>query len=90
MTELSATEATADLDESKVRRATIHHVNLKTTRLQDMVEWYKLVVGAEVIFEFSGGAFLTNDSASHRVALLTHPTFVDGDASLRVRVRIAR
>ena len=26
----------------------LHHINLKTTRLQEMVEWYGKVVGAEV------------------------------------------
>jgi catechol 2,3-dioxygenase len=83
VTELSATETTTDLDETRVRQATIHHVNLKTTRLQEMIEWYKLVVGAEVIFEFPGVAFLSNDSANHRVALITHPTFVDDEDKIR-------
>jgi catechol 2,3-dioxygenase len=79
VTGLGATEAASDLDETRVRQATIHHLNLKTTQLQGMTEWYKLVLGAEVIFQFPGGAFLTNDSASHRIALITHPTFVDDE-----------
>ncbi len=28
-----------------------HHFNLKTTRLQEMIDWYGAVVGAEVVFQ---------------------------------------
>ena len=28
-----------------------HHVNLKTTRLQEMIDWYAVVVGTEVLFQ---------------------------------------
>ena len=30
-----------------------HHVNLKTTRLQEMIDWYVDVVGAEVLFQYA-------------------------------------
>ena len=36
-----------------------HHVNLKTTRLQEMIDFYRTLVGAEVIHQFEGGAWLT-------------------------------
>jgi catechol-2,3-dioxygenase len=49
----------------------LHHVNLKTVRLQEMIDWYGLVVGATVTFQFPNGAWLTNDAANHRVALLS-------------------
>ena len=54
-----------------------HHVNLKTTRLQEMIDFYGTLVGAEVVFQFEGGAWLSNDGANHRVALLAFPNFVD-------------
>jgi len=54
-----------------------HHFNLKTTRLREMIEWYTTVVGAEVIFEDATGAWLSNDAANHRIALLAFPGFVD-------------
>ena len=54
-----------------------HHFNLKTTRLQEMIDFYGTLVGAEVIFQFDGGAWLSNDGANHRVALLAFPNFVD-------------
>ncbi len=57
----------------KIIHPTLHHVNLKTTRLQEMIDWYGAVVGAKPNFQFPGGAFLTNDAANHRIALLGVP-----------------
>jgi catechol-2,3-dioxygenase len=54
-----------------------HHVNLKTTRLQEMIDYYRTLVGAEVTFQDEIGAWLTNDDANHRIALLAFPNFVD-------------
>jgi catechol-2,3-dioxygenase len=54
-----------------------HHLNLKTTRLQEMIDWYALVVGSEVVFQDDMGAWLTNDEANHRIALLAFPGLVD-------------
>ena len=54
-----------------------HHVNLKTTRLQEMIDWYSALVGAEVLFRYELGAWLSNDQANHRIALLAFPGFAD-------------
>ena len=56
-----------------VIRPTLHHINLKTRRLQEMIDWYAIVVGMKPTFQFPGGAWLTNDAANHRLALLTSP-----------------
>jgi catechol-2,3-dioxygenase len=56
---------------------TFHHVNLKTTRLQEMIDFYGTIVGAEVIHQDQVGAWLSNDAANHRLALLAFPNFVD-------------
>jgi catechol 2,3-dioxygenase len=58
-------------------KPTFHHVNLKTTRLQEMIDWYGQVVGTEVVFQDATGAWLSNDGANHRVALLAFPGFAD-------------
>jgi catechol 2,3-dioxygenase len=58
-------------------RPAFHHFNLKTTRLQALIDWYSTVVGAEVTFQDATGAWLTNDGANHRIALLAFPGFVD-------------
>jgi catechol 2,3-dioxygenase len=54
-----------------------HHFNLKTTRLQEMVDYYSVLVGAEVIHQDDVGAWLSNDEANHRIALLAFPGFSD-------------
>jgi catechol-2,3-dioxygenase len=56
---------------------TFHHVNLKTTRLLEMIDFYRTLVGAEVIFQDQVGAWLSTDDANHRIALLAFPNFVD-------------
>jgi catechol 2,3-dioxygenase len=54
-----------------------HHVNLKTTRLQEMLDWYAVVVGTEVRFQNAFGAWASNDEANHRIALTAFPNFFD-------------
>ena len=38
-----------------ITRPTLHHVNLKTTRLQEMIDWYATVVGMAPNFQFPAG-----------------------------------
>jgi catechol 2,3-dioxygenase len=54
---------------NRLIRPVLHHVNLKTNRLQEMIEWYGLVVGTTVTYQFEGGAWLSNDEANHRLVL---------------------
>lgn len=61
----------------------LHHVNLKTCRLEEMIAWYGTVVGATVSHTFPGGAWLTNDDANHRLALLTSPKICDDPEKLQ-------
>lgn len=67
---------------SIISRPVLHHVNLKTTRLQEMIDWYTIVVGMETLFQFPGGAWLSNDTANHRLALLTSPLMSDDSDKL--------
>jgi 2-polyprenyl-6-methoxyphenol hydroxylase-like FAD-dependent oxidoreductase/catechol 2,3-dioxygenase-like lactoylglutathione lyase family enzyme len=64
-------------DATTVIHPTFHHVNLKTTQLQEMIDFYGTLVGAEVVFQDQAGAWLSNDEANHRIALLAFPNFVD-------------
>ena len=54
-----------------------HHVTIKTSRLGEMVAWYRNVVGAEVNFQDANNAWMTNDEANHRVAFLSVPGLAD-------------
>jgi catechol 2,3-dioxygenase len=58
-------------------RPVLHHVNLKTTRLQAMIDWYAAVIGSEVVFQNEVAAWLSNDGANHRIALLAFPGYRD-------------
>ena len=84
-------------DHEPLIRPTMHHVNLKTTKLQEMIDWYGVVVGSKPNFQFPGGAFISNDRANHRIALLAVPGLKDDPrnsshrhASYRLRVRVLR
>ena len=61
---------------------TLHHVNLKTLRLAEMVEWYGRVLGMAINHVCETGAWLTNDAANHRLALLTVPGLRDDEDKL--------
>ena len=69
--------ATAMTDATTVIHPRFHHVNLKTTRLQEMIDFYGTLVGAEVIFRDEVGAWLSNDEANHRIAMLAFPNFTE-------------
>lgn len=51
-------------------KPSLHHITLKTSHLQQMVDWYKTVVGMEVVFQNDTNAWTTNDEANHRLAFL--------------------
>lgn len=64
-------------ESSAIAQPTLHHINLKTIHMQEMIDWYAIVVGMRVHFQFPGGAWLSNDSANHRLALLVSPMLSD-------------
>ncbi len=51
----------------------LHHVTIKTSHLDEMIEWYGLVIGAKVQFKNPVAAWTTNDAANHRIAFLAVP-----------------
>jgi catechol 2,3-dioxygenase len=55
----------------------LHHVTIKTARLDEMVNWYMLVLGAQVQFRDPVAAWMTNDGANHRIAFLAVPGLSD-------------
>ena len=58
-------------------KPTLHHVTLKTSRLQEMVDWYKTILGLDVLFQNDSNAWTTNDGANHRIAFLSAPGLGD-------------
>lgn len=66
--------------ETSVMTPTLHHVTVKTIRVDKMIDWYGQVVGMRVLHRFPAGVFLTNDTAHHRLGLLASKHFSDDDA----------
>jgi catechol-2,3-dioxygenase len=60
-----------------VTHPVLHHVTLKTTRLAEMCEFYDKTVGLKPNHYGPFGAWLTNDTANHRVAMLVAPGLDD-------------
>lgn len=51
----------------------LHHTTFLTLKLDEMVAWYEKVAGLTPVHYSDGAAWLTNDEANHRIALITHP-----------------
>ena len=79
MTPQTHTQPSTTPDAQRVRRPLLHHVNIKTRDVQAIIDWYELVIGSRVLFQWDGGAFITNDEANHRIAIFTAPSLVDDD-----------
>jgi catechol-2,3-dioxygenase len=75
--QLGAVESTTSMGEDGVRHPVFHHVNLKTARLGEMIDWYGVAVGMRPNFRDEVIAFLTNDDANHRIALTSVPGLSD-------------
>ncbi|HLH66981.1 MAG TPA: VOC family protein [Solirubrobacteraceae bacterium] len=60
----------------------LHHVTLKTNRLKEMTAWYGQVVGMTPNHYGPFGAWLTNDAANHRLALLVAPGLSDDERKI--------
>jgi catechol 2,3-dioxygenase len=73
-----ATKRTTAGKSAKVIKIPVfHHALLKTSRMQEMIDWYAAVVGIEPVFQAPGIAFLSNDGANHRISLAGGPHFRD-------------
>ncbi|HEY2715337.1 MAG TPA: VOC family protein [Solirubrobacterales bacterium] len=58
-------------------RPALHHVQLKTARLAEMIDWYVEAVGLIVTYRCDRAAWLSNDDANHRLAILATPGLRD-------------
>jgi catechol-2,3-dioxygenase len=75
--DLNSDQGRTEMTDQTTARPAFHHVNLKTPRLREMIDWYGQVVGTEVVFADDTGAWLSNDAANHRIALLAFPGLQD-------------
>jgi catechol 2,3-dioxygenase len=56
-----------------ISRPVFHHTTFATRKLDEMVTFYEAVAGLEPVYYSPEGAWLTNDAANHRIALLALP-----------------
>ena len=61
----------------QIIKPSLHHVTFRTSRLQEMIDWYVKVIGVTVTFQDEHNAWTTNDAANHRVAFLSVPGIVE-------------
>ena len=66
-----------------VIKPAFHHVTIKTSRLQEMVDWYRTLIGVSVNFQDANNAWTSNDGANHRVAFLCVPGLEDDAEKVR-------
>lgn len=68
-------------EKNTIIRPTFHHFGVLTARLEEMMNWYARVVGMTTIFQSTAGeigsAFVSNDRAHHRMALIAWPGLKD-------------
>ena len=60
----------------------LHHVTIKTSKLDDMIAWYATVLGASVQFRDRHAAWMTNDDANHRLGFLAVPGLRDDPSKI--------
>ena len=56
-----------------IRAPKLHHATFMTLEIDPMVRYYELVCGLQPVFYSEHAAWLTNDEANHRIALLRIP-----------------
>ncbi len=67
-----------------IRPAKLAHVVLKTGRYKELIDWYQLVLGADVVHSDKMATFLTYDDEHHRLAILNLPVVPQTRASAGV------
>ncbi len=64
-------------DSKRIVPTKFAHAVLRTNKFKQMVDWYKTVLLAKVVFENEMLAFMTYDDEHHRLAIAAFPGIVD-------------
>jgi catechol-2,3-dioxygenase len=70
-------ESAANGGTRPISPAKLSHAVLRTTRLKEMVQWYRTVLNAEVMYENDFIVFITYDEEHHRIAFAQVPGLVE-------------
>lgn len=63
----------------KIAPAKLAHVVLRSPRYDDVINWYRIVLEAEVMVSTPGVSFLTYDEEHHRIAIINAPGIPDSN-----------
>ncbi len=74
---MSAESREAGNGQRRIVPSKFAHAVLRTTQLKTMVEWYKTVLNAEIVYENAMLAFMTYDDEHHRLAIAAFPGIVE-------------
>ncbi len=78
MTTIHSPSTSASIDETRIIEPALHHVNIATTRFDEMIAWYELTIGMRVIHRAElpavRGVWMSNDRANHRLAIIERDT----------------
>jgi len=66
-------------ERGRVAPIQLAHVVRRTTRLEEMIAWYRSVLAAEVVHADGMLAFLTYDDEHHRIAIAAVPGLTEPD-----------
>ena len=67
----------ANGDSKRIAPVKFAHAVLRTNKFRQMVDWYKTVLQADVVFENQMLAFMTYDDEHHRIAIAAFPGVED-------------
>jgi catechol 2,3-dioxygenase len=91
MTDTATQSGVTDSAGRPIIQPVLHHFGTATTRHDEMVEWYRNVVGLEVVLRAGDPVpqmtFVTNDETHHRGGFFT-PPFLEDDAERSKHARI--
>jgi len=65
-------------DATPIVPAKLAHFVLRTRRYDELVAWYRTVLGADVVFRSERLTFLTYDDEHHRLAIINLPDVTEG------------
>jgi len=80
MTTTDDRNAKIDGDRGRLPPAKLAHVVRRTSRFDEMLHWYQVVLGAEIVHADAMLAFLTYDDEHHRLAIAHIPGLEDQPA----------
>jgi catechol 2,3-dioxygenase-like lactoylglutathione lyase family enzyme len=77
MVDNTSTNTTGAAGSAIISPSKFAHVVLRSSRYEELVRWYKTLLGAHASYEDDKLAFLTYDGEHHRIAILNMPDLND-------------